>query len=118
MHGKKYLSNVAKIAISAHERMRSCYDVSMTQTTRKGVSTMSERMLQAKDVARILNVDEKYFRSFLRDVLTDTPGRGGRYVIPETQVETICDRFAAWTATRNGGRTIIVNLDDIAEADE
>lgn len=74
---------------------------------------MSEKMLQAKDVAKIANVDEKYFRSFLRDILTVTPGRGGRYVIPESAVDALLIRFDDWTSTRNGGRTVIVNLDDI-----
>ena len=79
---------------------------------------MTDKMLQAKDVARILNVDEKYFRSFLRDILDVTPGRGGRYVIPETAVDAIVERFAVWASTRNGGRTVIVNVDDIVSDDD
>ena len=57
---------------------------------------MSERFLQAKDVAAMAHVDEKYFRSFLRKILVNKPGRGGRYMIPESAVETLLARFEDW----------------------
>jgi hypothetical protein len=75
---------------------------------------MSTNFVQAKDVAAMANVDPKYFRSFLRDVLPSTPGMGGRYMIPADDVETLLEKFDAWRATNKRGATIVVNVADIA----
>jgi hypothetical protein len=81
-----------------------------------GMQLMSN-FVQAKDVAAIANVDAKYFRSFLRDVLPSTPGMGGRYMIPAADVDALLEKFDAWRATNKRGATIVVNVADIASAE-
>jgi hypothetical protein len=75
-----------------------------------------------KHVAEVIGTDAKSLRRFMRSHVTriggtvgvDTPGRGGRYAIDESEIDAIAEAFNAWRA-RNGGAMLFTLADDAGE---
>ncbi len=59
------------------------------------------KTLTAKEVAQKLDTTPRTLRKFLRsDDKVNSPGKGGRYALPATQVNSLKRRFDAWSAQR------------------
>lgn len=63
------------------------------------------KTLSAKEVAVALETTPKRLRKFLRsDDTIESPGKGGRYLIPAGKVSTLKRKFAAWKAVEDQKR--------------
>lgn len=79
-------------------------------------SDIMPNMLSAKEVAIKLDTTPRTLRKFLRsDEKTTSPGKGGRYTLPASQVKSLQSRFNAWSAQRAQNTT---NGDIPLEGDE
>lgn len=62
--------------------------------------------ITAKELAAELNTDAKTCRKFLRSLTDDRAGKGGRWEIDAADLDTLKDRFAAFTARRSTTLTL------------
>jgi len=63
-----------------------------------GVITMSAKTLTINEVAERINVTPRTIRKVLRANFDETPGRGGRYAIAESDIPALVAMVNAYTA--------------------
>lgn len=68
---------------------------------------MADHMTPA-ELAEILGTDPKTCRKFLRSMVPDRAGKGGRWALDRSQTEIFVRRFASWKL----GRTTVLVLDE------
>jgi hypothetical protein len=90
-------------------------DTDDTDDAEEAVETVT-----ASAVAKLLDVDPKVFRRFMRARITakggqvgvDTPGSGGRYAIPADEVNDLMEAFADWARPRAATKVKVVEIED------
>lgn len=62
-----------------------------------------------KELAQELDSDPKQVRKFLRSLTTDRAGKGGRWVIEDSDLPMLKERFANW----NSRSTTTLSISDL-----
>lgn len=73
----------------------------------QGEIKMADHMTPT-ELAEILGTNPKMCRKFLRSIVPDRAGKGGRWALDRSQVDLFKVRFAAWQL----GRTTVLVLDE------